>query len=234
MSRLHVALVIAAVAAACRRTPPPTPVAAPTALAHRAVAPPPFTHPPFAGRQGVDAVTADCSRGALARLSERLRILAHDLSQGRRQDPDPWLWETRDELLPRAAACVGLSQKTHGLRVIPVNRGPRRVMKEVRAREDGAGERRPGSRRRHARAAEHEAEMGRFMGSFRQISVGRDPALKLKGSGAQKPIHRRAVDSSRGRWVRPSEGYWSSPPIAEYQALAMRVYPASLGCSESL
>lgn len=50
---------------------------------------------------------ADCSRGALTRLSERLRIVAHDLWQGRRRDPDPWLRETRDELLPRAAACVG-------------------------------------------------------------------------------------------------------------------------------
>ena len=107
MSRLCVAFLIAAVAAACRRTPARPPVAAPTAPAHRAVAPPPFTHPLFAGRQVVEAAQADCSRRALTQLSERLRIVAHDLSQRRRQDSEPWLRETRDELLPRAAACVG-------------------------------------------------------------------------------------------------------------------------------
>jgi hypothetical protein len=58
-----------------------------------------FTHPLFAGMRA-EPVTADCSRTALVRLAERVRTVEGDVG-------DVGLLETRNELLPHAASCVG-------------------------------------------------------------------------------------------------------------------------------
>ncbi len=97
------AITFAALATHCSRAPSGTPPA-PAAPARRP-APPPFTHPLFAG-QPAEVVTADCSRAALTRLAERVRVVDRVLV-GRRPDTGSLLEETRNELLPGAAACVG-------------------------------------------------------------------------------------------------------------------------------
>jgi hypothetical protein len=109
-----VALVgVAALAAGCRRTPlaPPAPPPVTTPIARRPhLAPPPFTHPLFAGRVA-EPIVADCSRATLTRLVERVRTvdknLQKDLQRHRTADRDAGLDETRSELLPQAASCVG-------------------------------------------------------------------------------------------------------------------------------
>jgi hypothetical protein len=71
----------------------------------RTVPPPSFTHPLFAG-QPAEVATADCSRAALTRLVERVLVVDRVL-MSRRPDTGSLLQETRNELLPLAAGCVG-------------------------------------------------------------------------------------------------------------------------------
>ncbi len=91
----------------CRRVPPPSASDAPREL--QASRPPalPFTHPLFSGHREEPVATADCSRTALSRLAERVRSVETTVRTRAYVDTDRQLQETRNELIPRAAACVG-------------------------------------------------------------------------------------------------------------------------------
>jgi hypothetical protein len=87
-------------------SPPPS-SALPQLVPSRRAAPPPFTHPLFAGRRQEPAAAADCSRAALSRLAERVRSIDRELGPATYAGAERSLRETREELIPRAAACVG-------------------------------------------------------------------------------------------------------------------------------
>ena len=91
----------------CRRPSPPAVPDAPRRLAAPRPPAPPFAHPLFAGHGEEPPATADCSRAALSRLAERVRSVERTLRPRAHADAARWLQETRDELIPRAAACVG-------------------------------------------------------------------------------------------------------------------------------
>lgn len=110
MKRLHLVVMwstMAILAAGCRRAPPP-----PASDGLRRPTRPsptgqlPFTHPFLAGRREEPA-SADCSHAALSRLVERVRSIESALPPGAEARNEPGLRETRDELIPQAAACVG-------------------------------------------------------------------------------------------------------------------------------
>jgi hypothetical protein len=61
----------------------------------------------FAGRRQEPAVAADCSRAALSRLAERVRSIERELGPATYAGAERSFRETREELIPRAAACVG-------------------------------------------------------------------------------------------------------------------------------
>jgi hypothetical protein len=107
--RVVIALSTLAVLGGCHRHgPDPATLAAPSQLATpRRTTPPPFTHPLFAGRRDEPAAATDCSRAALSRLAQRVRSIERELAPRAHARADRWLQETRDQIIPRAAACVG-------------------------------------------------------------------------------------------------------------------------------
>ncbi len=112
LPRAVVALSTLAVLASCHRhgpapAAPAPPAASVQAAASRPAASLPFTHPLFAGSREEPLATADCSRTALSRLAEQVRSTEKTLQPRVNADADRWLQQTRNELIPRAAACVG-------------------------------------------------------------------------------------------------------------------------------
>jgi hypothetical protein len=92
----------------CRRAPlPAASEASPRLAPPRPPPTPPFTHPILVGRREEPGAAADCSRAALSRLAERVRSVDKTLRIRPHADTGRWLQETRKELIPRAAACVG-------------------------------------------------------------------------------------------------------------------------------